>query len=44
MKTYRVEVGDLVETGIIELDLPSVVVGMLREAGAHSANIYEETP
>jgi hypothetical protein len=44
MKTYRVDVGDITERGVLEVDLPVVVAALLRETGAHSANIIEETP
>ncbi len=42
MKSYTVQVGDLVEHNVLAIDLPVVVCAMIREQGAYSANIIEE--
>jgi len=42
MKTYRVEVGGIIERDVLAIDLPVVVAALLRETGACSANITNE--
>jgi hypothetical protein len=43
MKRYRVECGALVERGVLEIDLPTVCAALLRETGACSVNVIDET-